>query len=179
MILHGKNILAFIRTFSLQNSNVCYGSVFGYENHDFLKPLWLSPLKQDDIGKLLATAVGVGVIFSSVAIIINIINHFRAKRFFDGIFDRFGLLGLVFFWMVLGTGLWPMTRCGITRLWRRASPMAFGRKLCSLAYCWMAFRRSSLIRGESFSARETVATEIPNSLAISFIVMGTFSSIGF
>ena len=88
----------------------CYGSVFGYENHNFLKPLWLSPLKQDDIGKLLATAVGVGVIFSSVAIIINIINHFRAKRFFDGIFDRFGLLGLVFFWMVLGTGVWFLVK---------------------------------------------------------------------
>jgi hypothetical protein len=43
----------------------------------------------------------------------------------------------------------------------------------------MAFRRSSLMRGESFRARETVATEIPNSRAMSFIVMGALSSIWF
>jgi hypothetical protein len=40
----------------------------------------------------------------------------------------------------------------------------------------MAARRSALIRGESFRARDTVATEVPNSRAISFIVNGAFSS---
>jgi hypothetical protein len=43
----------------------------------------------------------------------------------------------------------------------------------------MALRLSSLIRGESFKARDTVATEIPNSRAISFIVNGALFSISF
>lgn len=84
----------------------CYGSFFGYENHELLKPLWLSPLNQKDIGKLLLTAVGIGIIFSSVAITINIINHFIAKKYFEGVFDRFGVLGLLFYWFALGTGIW-------------------------------------------------------------------------
>ena len=41
----------------------------------------------------------------------------------------------------------------------------------------MASRRSFEMRGESFSARDTVATEIPNSRAISFIVNGSVSFI--
>ena len=83
-----------------------YGSFFGYENHAFLKPLWLSPLDQKDIGQLLLTAVGVGIIFSSVAIIINIINHFIARKYYEGVFERFGLLGLLFYWFALGAGIW-------------------------------------------------------------------------
>lgn len=84
----------------------CYGSFFGYENHEILKPLWLSPLKQSDITQLLLVAVGVGIIFSSVAITINIINHFLAKKYFEGVFDRFGVLGLLFYWFAIGTGIW-------------------------------------------------------------------------
>ena len=53
--------------------------------------------------------------------------------------------------------------------------MTLGVKLCSRAYCWMTARRSAEMRGESFKARETVATEIPNSRAMSFIVNGVFS----
>jgi V/A-type H+-transporting ATPase subunit I len=47
-----------------------------------------------------------GVVFTSVAIIINIVNHFLTRHVYEGIFDRFGLLGLVFYWSVLATGLW-------------------------------------------------------------------------
>lgn len=84
---------------------VAYGSFFGYENHDILPALWLSPLNTNDITQLLATAVGVGIVFTSVAIIINIINRFLARRYFDGVFDRFGILGLLFYWFALGAGL--------------------------------------------------------------------------
>ena len=84
----------------------CYGSFFGYENHKFLKPLWLSPLQQSDITQLLLVAVGVGILFSSIAIAINIINHFIARKYFDGVFDRFGILGLLFYWFAIGTGIW-------------------------------------------------------------------------
>ncbi len=83
----------------------CYGSFFGYESENFLRPLWLSPLHQHSITKLLLTTVGVGVIFMSVAVIINIINHFLAKKYFEGVFDRYGILGLLFYWAALLTGI--------------------------------------------------------------------------
>lgn len=82
-----------------------YGSFFGYENHELLPPLWLSPLAEKDIRKLLLVAVGVGIIFTSIAIIINIINRFMARHFFEGVFDRFGMLGLLFYWLALGIGV--------------------------------------------------------------------------
>ena len=83
----------------------CYGSLFGYENHQLLPPLWLSPLHEQDIPRLLLTAVGMGVIFLSVAVIINIINHFLAHKYFAGTFDKFGLLGILFYWGVLAIGI--------------------------------------------------------------------------
>jgi V/A-type H+-transporting ATPase subunit I len=83
----------------------CYGSVFGFESHQYLPPLWLSPLHEQDIPRLLLTAVGMGVIFLSVAVIINIVNHFLAHKYFAGTFDKFGLLGILFYWAVLAIGI--------------------------------------------------------------------------
>ena len=104
--MHDAGVLLAACGFSAMVFGFLYGSFFGYENHAFLKPIWLSPLDQKDIGKLLLTAVGVGIIFSSVAIIINIINHFIAKKYYEGVFERFGLLGLLFYWFSLGAGIW-------------------------------------------------------------------------
>ncbi len=100
-----------------------YGSVFGYEH--LFHHLWVNPLKMDvsegsvlsDIQRLLLTAVGMGIVFTSVAIIINIINHFLAKHYYEGIFDKFGLLGLAFYWSVLATGLW-MVFNGSVAIWQ-------------------------------------------------------------
>ncbi len=83
----------------------CYGSIFGYENHQILQPLWLSPLQEQDIPRLLLTAVGMGVIFLSVAVIINVVNHFLAHKYFAGTFDKFGLLGIIFYWGLLAIGI--------------------------------------------------------------------------
>ncbi len=80
-----------------------YGSVFGSEN--LLPHLWLNPLQERGITEVLMTAVGIGIVVSSVAILINIVNHFLARRYFEGVFDRFGLLGLLFYWLALGVGL--------------------------------------------------------------------------
>ena len=82
-----------------------YGSCFGYENHEIFPPLWLSPLAEKDIRKLLLVAVGVGIVFTSVAIIINIINRYMARHYFESVFDRFGVLGLLFYWLALGIGI--------------------------------------------------------------------------
>lgn len=83
----------------------CYGSFFGYENHAFFAPLWLGPIQQRDIPQLLLTAVGMGVVFISIAVMINVCNHFLAKRYFEGAFDKFGLLGICFYWGMLGVGI--------------------------------------------------------------------------
>lgn len=78
-----------------------YGSVFGFEG--LFRPLWLSPLHSGDIPRLLLTAVGIGVLFLSVSLLINVVNHFRARRYFDGVFDQYGVLGILFYWLCIGT----------------------------------------------------------------------------
>ncbi|MBN2449984.1 MAG: hypothetical protein JXR77_06325 [Lentisphaeria bacterium] len=82
---------------------VLYGSVFGYEGLPYLRPLWLRPLH--DVTRLLAVAVAVGIACISLAIVINIANKLRRRRWFEGVFDRFGILGMIFYWGALGIGL--------------------------------------------------------------------------
>lgn len=84
-----------------------YGSIFGYEG--LLPPLWLSPMH--DVSKLLGTAVVLGIVFISVAILINIVNKVRSRRYFESVFDKFGVLGIIFYWGALGLGL-QMARKG-------------------------------------------------------------------
>lgn len=80
-----------------------YGSVFGYENEAVLHPLWLSPMR--DVTRLLSAAVVLGIVSISLAIIINIINKIRSRRYFESVFDKFGVIGIVFYWGALGLGL--------------------------------------------------------------------------
>jgi len=80
-----------------------YGSVFGYENPRVFKPLWLSPLH--DVTRLLGTAIVLGIVCISLAIVINIINRVRNRRWFESVFDKFGVLGIIFYWGALGIGL--------------------------------------------------------------------------
>lgn len=80
-----------------------YGSVFGYENPRVFKPLWLSPLH--DVTRLLGTAIVLGIVCISLAIVINILNRVRNRRWFESVFDKFGVLGIIFYWGALGIGL--------------------------------------------------------------------------
>lgn len=80
-----------------------YGSVFGYENEAFLKPLWLSPLH--DVTRLLIYTVVFGVIAISIGIGMNIVNKIRTGKCFEGVFDRFGVIGIIFYWGALGIGV--------------------------------------------------------------------------
>ena len=80
-----------------------YGSVFGYENTAFLPPLWLSPMH--DVSRLLGAAIVVGIASISVAILINVVNKVRSRRYFESVFDKFGVIGIVFYWGALGIGL--------------------------------------------------------------------------
>ncbi|NLF17138.1 MAG: hypothetical protein GX595_07760 [Lentisphaerae bacterium] len=81
----------------------CYGSVFGYEDPRVFKPLWISPLH--DVTRLLGTAIVLGILCISLAIVINIINRLRNRRWFESVFDQFGVLGIIFYWGALGIGL--------------------------------------------------------------------------
>lgn len=83
-----------------------YGSVFGSE--EIFHGLWIAPMHAKDLGKLLLTAVGIGVIFLSISLIFNIINHFRAKKYFEGTFDKYGVLGLLFYWACLITAIYTL-----------------------------------------------------------------------
>jgi V/A-type H+-transporting ATPase subunit I len=80
-----------------------YGSVFGYENPELLKPVWLSPLH--DVTRLLKTTIVLGIVFISIAILINIVNKVRSRHYFESVFDRFGILGIIFYWGAIGIGL--------------------------------------------------------------------------
>ena len=86
---------------------VAYGSVFGYEH--LFESVWLNPMKSADVPELLLTAVGIGTVFTSLAIIINIVNHIRSRKIYDGTVESFGIVGLLFFWFCLFLGVWLMT----------------------------------------------------------------------
>lgn len=101
--VHDYGVLLMSCGVSAMVFGVLYGSIFGFEG--IIRPLWLSPLHTGDIPRLLLTAVGIGVLFLSVSLLINVINHFRARRFFDGVFDQYGVLGILFYWMCLVTAL--------------------------------------------------------------------------
>ncbi len=87
-----------------------YGSVFGSE--EVLPHLWLSPLH--GVRTLFAVAVGLGVAYLSLGVILNIVNRFGERRWFEGVFDKSGVLGLVFYWGCLGLGVKAALAGGVT-----------------------------------------------------------------
>ena len=87
-----------------------YGSVFG--NEELIRPLWLSPLHS--VKTLFMVAVGLGVVYLSLGVILNIVNRFVARRWFAGIFDKSGVLGLIFYWGCLGLGVKAALAGGVT-----------------------------------------------------------------
>ena len=85
-----------------------YGSLFGNEHWLRAVPLTramalVEPLR--DVLLLFKIAIVVGVACISGGIIINIVNKIRARQYFEGILDKFGVIGIVFYWGSLGLGL--------------------------------------------------------------------------
>ena len=70
-----------------------YGSIFG--NEELLKPLYRNPMR--NIMTMLIASVCFGVVVILVAMIINIANAIKARRFKEILFDRNGIAGLVFY----------------------------------------------------------------------------------
>jgi V/A-type H+-transporting ATPase subunit I len=78
---------------------VVYGSYFGIEV--FKKyALWHDPLEGDPMS-LMYGAIGIGVAMISIGLILNVINRFRRGDVIGAILDKFGLVGLLFYWGAL------------------------------------------------------------------------------
>ena len=78
---------------------VVYGSYFGIEA--FKKhALWHDPLEGDPM-LLMYGAIGIGIAMISLGLILNVINRFQRGDVIGAILDKFGLVGLLFYWGVL------------------------------------------------------------------------------
>lgn len=76
-----------------------YGSCFGLES--FKKyALWHDPLEGDPIA-LMYGAIGIGIVMINLGLILNIINRFRRGDVIGGLLDKFGVVGLMFYWGML------------------------------------------------------------------------------
>jgi V/A-type H+-transporting ATPase subunit I len=72
-----------------------YGSYFGIPAlHGYA--LWHDPLHEPV--RLMIATVGVGIAMISMGVILNIVNHFRRGEFLNGVLDKFGLAGIIFYW---------------------------------------------------------------------------------
>ena len=78
---------------------VVYGSYFGMEAMKKYA-LWHDPLEGDPM-QLMYGAIGIGVVMISLGLILNIINRFRRGDVIGGVLDKFGLVGLLFYWGTL------------------------------------------------------------------------------
>lgn len=93
------------------------GSVFGVEGA-IRPPLggWFKPLASiANINRLLMAAIVLGVVVISVGVVLNIINRIRARDYFAVVFDRFGVVGFVFYWGAVGLGIRALVGGGRAR----------------------------------------------------------------
>jgi V/A-type H+-transporting ATPase subunit I len=75
-----------------------YGSYFGIPAlHHYA--LWYDPL-HEPVG-LMVAAVAVGILMISVGSILNVVNAFRRREFLTAVLDKFGLVGVLFYWGTL------------------------------------------------------------------------------
>jgi V/A-type H+/Na+-transporting ATPase subunit I len=72
-----------------------YGSYFGLPALHHLA-IWHEPLH--DPVSLMMVAIGVGVVIVSMGIVLNIVNSFRRGEFVSGVLDKFGVVGIIFYW---------------------------------------------------------------------------------
>ncbi len=72
-----------------------YGSVFGYELGGRRGP-FIHPL--ENVNTLLAITIAFGVVVITMGIVLNIVNRLRRREYAAASFDRFGLVGGIFYW---------------------------------------------------------------------------------
>jgi V/A-type H+-transporting ATPase subunit I len=77
---------------------VVYGSYFGIPALHYYA-LWYDPLHAP-VGLMLG-AVIVGILMISLGAILNVVNAFRRREFLAAVLDKFGLIGVLFYWGTL------------------------------------------------------------------------------
>lgn len=82
-----------------------FGSLFGLEG---VIPWFRGYNPLEHINTILLTAVGLGILTVTAAIIINIANGIKQKNIFKTFFSQNGIAGLIFYWSVLIAALLMM-----------------------------------------------------------------------
>ena len=75
---------------------IVYGSYFGLASLKHYA-LWHDPLEGDPI-HLMYGAIGIGIGMISLGLVLNIINRFRNGDVIGGFLDKFGVMGMLFYW---------------------------------------------------------------------------------
>lgn len=97
----GRNLAILLLANGLSSASfgVVYGSYFGVP---FLKEqaLWHDPLEGDPM-TLMLMAIGIGVVLMSLGLGLNIANRLRHGDLGEALLDKFGVLGVLFYWSAL------------------------------------------------------------------------------
>ncbi len=121
---------------------ILYGSVFGSE--ELIPPLWVSPMKH--VNTLLPVAVGVGIAFLSLGILLRIRSLARRREWGEAVFSPEGVTGLAFYWLALAFGVLSLE--GTLAPWESRIFIA----VLALLFCAMLLGNvlaRSMFRGES------------------------------
>ncbi|MGQ9658588.1 MAG: V-type ATP synthase subunit I [Thermochromatium sp.] len=145
-----------------------FGSVFGYEG--LLPALWMSPL-QDPV-LMLKVALGWGIAFILIACLLGIYNRLVIGDRLGALFERHGLINLLFYLAFLwggyglatgtGFGLWPMG-------------LAIGSLLALAAFQWHHLKApfGERVLVVTIETLDTVIVYLSNTL--SFLRVAAFS----
>lgn len=155
-----------------------YGSLFGFE--DVIDALWLRPLEQTTDILLASVIFGVGVLTLGMGF--NVVGAALRRRWGDVLLDRNGLVGILFYWSLVGLG------AGVLNA---ELPMPVGA-LAAVAFVtaiviWLSERLKPLVEGHGFKRAdlgmglvegffelfETVLSLMSNTL--SYVRMGAFA----
>ncbi|MTW20681.1 V-type ATP synthase subunit I [Allochromatium palmeri] len=145
-----------------------FGSVFGYE--DILPALWMSPLNDPIL--MLKIALGWGIVFILVACLLGIYNRLMIGDRAGALFERHGLVNLLFYLAFLWGGYGLATGAGFGIL---PSLLAIGSLLALAAFQW---RHLHAPTGEKalvvvIETLDTVIVYLSNTL--SFLRVAAFS----
>lgn len=157
---------------------VLYGSLFGFEQ--VIPALWLRPLEQTT--DVLVAAIVLGIAVLTLGMIFNIVDAALQRRWGEVVFDRNGVVGVLFYWSLVGLG---------ASLLRVQMPIPSGVLVAvatvSAVAIWLSEQLKLLLEGHGlersglgmglvegfFELFETVLSMMSNTL--SYVRMGAFA----
>ena len=162
---------------------VLFGSIFG--NEEIIKPLLIHPMENTNtMYTVLLGGIALGIAFTSVGFILNLINALKRNDIEDGVFGKHGIVGLIFYWIILLTAL------NIYKMGRTILPLPLVIGMLCLLLALMVFKQpiTNIIHGHrplydvsmgeyyiesGFGVFETLLSMLSNT--ISFIRVGAFA----